>query len=248
VSFARVYDRIMADVPYRRWLDYIESIWDSQRFSPETVLDLACGTGNLSILLAKRGYKVTGIDMSSHMLEVARQKCAAEGLEVRFIRADMRRFRLETPVDAAVCVFDSLNYLLEPCDVRSAFASVFAALEPGGLFVFDVNTPERLSTIPEDVTIFEAEDYTVIWKDLWDAENKWWEVRLTGFIKEKESGKWRKFDEVHRERAFPLQELRSWLEQAGFSVKAVYDSGTFDTVSPLTFRAYFVAEKPGEGQ
>lgn len=130
VGFAEVYDQVMADVPYGLWLRYIKGIWANFACSPRTVLDLACGTGNLSLLLARDDYEVVGVDASSSMLEVARRKFAAEGFKSDFRLGDMKDFQLDVPVDAAICVFDSLNYLLEPQHVQSAFCCVTALSIP----------------------------------------------------------------------------------------------------------------------
>ncbi|HHW17427.1 MAG TPA: methyltransferase domain-containing protein [Firmicutes bacterium] len=244
-EFARIYDQVMSDVPYRAWFDYILNIWSIFGFWPTTVLDLACGTGNMSLLLAKRGFKVTALDASPSMLEVARKKAQAENLDIEFTCQDMRDFSLKFPVEAVISVFDSLNYLLEPDDLRSTFQRVFSALLPGGYFVFDVNTPHRLSSIPKTTTLLEGKNYFVVWRDHWDEKHRWWQVNLTGFIEY--DGKWSRFDEIHRERAFPLQDLERWLSEAGFSVEAIFDSCTFKKATPTTCRAYFVARKPIDG-
>jgi ubiquinone/menaquinone biosynthesis C-methylase UbiE len=243
IGFAKVYDEIMADVPYDRWLGYIESIWSANGFSPVSVLDLACGTGNMSLRLARSGYLVTGIDRSDQMLEVARQKARDEGLYIEFLKGRMEDFITEQQFDAAVCVFDSLNYLLEAKDVQSCFESVFGALNPGGYFMFDVNTRLRLSTIPTDTNIFQGPWFFVVWRDLWDESNEWWQANLTGFLKC--NGMWCRFDEIHRERAFPLETLAAWLEAAGFVVKGIYEPHAFKPAAETTLRAYFVAWKPG---
>ena len=245
IGFAQVYDRIMADVPYGLWMDYIEGMWTVFSSRPAMVLDLACGTGNMSLLMARRGYQVTGLDVSPAMLEIAKQKLQREGLYATFIQGDMRDFRLEHPIDAAICVFDSINYLLEPEDVKSAFRSVAGALVPGGLFVFDANTQHRLAMIPRETHLFEGSGHYLVWKDLWDPRKKWWRVDLTGFVRVGGSrgNCWQRFDEVHRERAFPIEKMKSWLEEAGFEVKAVYDSCSFRPASEMTSRAYYVARK-----
>lgn len=241
VSFAQIYDRVMADVPYRRWFQYISAIWERFSFTPRRILDLACGTGNFSVLLAKQGYEVVGLDASAHMLDVAREKVRNLGLSAEFVHADMRDFVLPEPVDGAVCLFDSLNYLLELNDIRCAFRCVHRCLRPGGLFVFDVNTPERLASIPSETTVFEGSDYFLVWSDIWDPDNRWWQVNLTGFIRK--GNTWERFDEIHKERAFPIEDLSRLLRETGFSVLAVYDSGSFKPASSFTARAYFVARK-----
>lgn len=242
VGFAKVYDEVMFDVPYDQWLKYIEAIWSVHSFLPGTVLDLACGTGNMSLRLASRGYTVTGIDRSEHMLAVARQKAGDHRLFVSFIQDDIKAFRTDSQFDAVVCIFDSLNYLLEASDIQSCFKSVFQALKPGGYFVFDVNTPFRLSTIVRDTSIFKGPWYFVVWQDYWDEQNRWWQVDLTGFIKQ--GDQWHRFDEIHRERAFPIENIAGWLENEGFVVRGIYESNTTKPASIATLRAYFAAQKP----
>ncbi len=241
-GFAKIYDEIMSDVPYDQWLDYIRSIWSVHSFSPDSVLDLACGTGNMSLLFARCGYMVTGIDRSQQMLDVARQKARDERLYIPFVNDDIKDFGTGHQFDAAVCLFDSLNYLLEACDIQSCFKSVFNALNPGGYFVFDVNTPFRLSTITRDTSVFQGPWYFVVWRDSWDEKHRWWQVNLTGFLKHNDT--WRRFDEVHRERAFPIETLAGWLEEEGFVVKGIYESNTLKPASVATLRAYFAAWKP----
>lgn len=243
VGFARVYDEIMFDVPYDQWLRYIEAIWSFHSFSPDTVLDLACGTGNMTLCLARSGYTVNGVDISKPMLDVARHKAREEGLIVSFIQGDMRTLKIDYLFDSVVCVFDSMNYLLGSSDIRSCFKSVFKVLRPGGFFVFDVNTPFRLSTIDRDTIVFQDSWYFVVWRDFWDERHEWWQVNLTGFIKD--NGMWHRFDEIHRERAFPLESIKKWLEEAGFDVEGIYEPNSMKPASATTLRAYFAARKPG---
>ncbi|HOL12245.1 MAG TPA: class I SAM-dependent methyltransferase [Bacillota bacterium] len=241
-GFAKIYDDVMSDVPYDEWLDYVMAIWEYHSFSPETVLDLACGTGNMSIRLARKGYKVTGVDSSPQMLEVAKEKAEREGLSISFINQDMRTLKIEEQFDSVICLFDSLNYLLEPSDVKSCFRSVFDVLKPGGYFIFDMNTYLRLSTVGKETLIFDGSCYFAVWQDYWDKRNKWWQVNLTGFTKEGEC--WHRFDEIHRERAFPLEDIAMWLEESGFTIRGVYDSTAMMPASPVTMRAYFACYKP----
>jgi SAM-dependent methyltransferase len=245
VRFAEVYDQIMSDVPYSRWADYIMTLWGEYDFHPKTVLDLACGTGNLTAILASFGYQVTGLDASSNMLAVAKSKMKARRLYADFVRKDMRSFSIDPPVDAAVCVFDSLNYLLEPIDLQMAYKSVSASIEQGGLFIFDVNTRSRLASIANEVSLMQGDDHFVIWADSYDAGKQWWKVQLTGFIKQGDV--WARFDEVHKERAFPIEDHKAWLKDAGFKVLAVYESCTFHPATEASSRVYFVAEKKEQG-
>src|SRR5713101_6171626 len=130
---AEVYDSLMAVVPYRHWVSYVERIWERFECSPTTVLDLACGTGNVTLELERRGYRVTGVDNSAAMLRQAQTKPARHA---RFLLQDARSLHLPEPVDACVCLFDSLNYLLTPEELAAAFTGVSRSLHPRGLFTF----------------------------------------------------------------------------------------------------------------
>lgn len=240
-SFAEVYDRIMADVPYDVWADYIEAVWRRFSFQPVKILDLACGTGNFTLELASRGYRMTGVDLSQAMLDVALRKAQRMNMDIKFFQSDLRNLELGDVFHGATCVFDSLNYLLEPSHLKAAFRSVAQHLTSGGLFVFDVNTPQRLAAIPYDIDIFDEEDYYVVWKDSYHRGKAMWQVNLTGFLKEGE--RWERFDEIHQERAFPIDDIKKWLTESGFVVLGVYDSCSFIPASQLTSRAYFVSRK-----
>lgn len=240
-EFAKIYDKVMSDVPYQLWFEYIRTIWTYHSFKPESLVDLACGTGNFTILLAKASYKVTGLDNSPEMIEIARNKAIDQGLDIKWICSDIRRFKLGKQVDGAVSVFDSINYLLEPDDLKSAFACVRDTIRPGGLFVFDMNTVKRLSSITAGTTIYQGPNYYLAWSDIWDEENKWWQVNLTGSIIE--GDRRMTFNEIHRERAYPLKKIRSWLEEAGFSVLGIYGPSRLLPATQSTSRAYFVSKR-----
>ena len=137
---ARAYDELMAGVPYRRWVDYVEKLLKQVRASPRTVLDIACGTGNVTFALADRGYEVAGVDLSAPMLAIARRKACRYRRDIPFFQGDMRCLSLPERYDLAVCLYDSLNYLLSPDDVQQAFASAYRVLHPGGHYIFGVNT------------------------------------------------------------------------------------------------------------
>lgn len=240
-NFAKIYDKVMSDVPYKLWFEYINTIWNYHSFMPESVLDLACGTGNFSVLLAKAGYKVTGLDNSPEMLEIAKDKAIDQGLDIKWICDDMRQFKLNEKVDGAVSVFDSMNYLLEPEDIQNTFACVRDTLYPGGLFVFDMNSVNRLSSIATETTTYQGSNYCITWMDTWDEEKKWWQVQLTGFIME--NGRCINVNEIHRERAYAFKNIRAWLGGAGFSVLGVYGPSGLLPATQSTSRAYFVSKR-----
>lgn len=173
-SLAGAYDGLTRDIPYEKILDFIEAVLQKDGKRPETVLDLACGTGSMSVLLAKRGYRVLASDISEEMLTVAAEK--AMELEENppfFIHQSMQRLRLPQPVELVVCLLDSLNYLDEPADCPAAFRRVWQALTPGGVFLFDINTPYKLKELDGQVFLDETENSYCVWRAEFDAaENR----------------------------------------------------------------------------
>ncbi len=244
-AFSRIYDRIMAHVGYEQWADYVEQILDRFGHRPRDLLDLACGTGASSLPFARRGYRVTGVDLSADMLARAREKARTAGLPVVFHHGDMRRleevFRPPRPgFDLVICLYDSLNYVLEPAELARVFAGVRSLLRPRGLFIFDVNTAGRLAGAVPTTTFFEEEDLALVWENSYDRESSIWQVVLTGFLRLPD-GRWERFREVHRERAYTAQELEAALGAGGLRPRAAYAAFGFDPPAPDTARIYYVA-------
>ena len=142
-ALARYYDRLTTDVDYAGWADYVERHVQKQKRPVRTVAELGCGTGSLTELLARRGYRMTAVDLSPDMLAMADQKC--QGLGVLFLCQDMSRLVLPSPADAVISCLDSMNYVTRPAALRRTFRRVYRALAPGGLFLFDVKTPAALA-------------------------------------------------------------------------------------------------------
>ena len=205
--FASLYDRVMADIEYDEWAEFILTEATARGWAGGRILDLACGTGNSAAPLLKRGYGVTGVDASPHMLEQARQKFPdGEWLQGSFTDFSAgRRFGL------VQCVFDALNNLLDPRDFSAAARRVREHLEPGGVFIFDVNTSYGLENLWDGEIIQEwlGSDWYG-WKHSWDGDTRIATVEaafLTGG---------RTYLEVHRERAYDQEELTHLLGEAGF--------------------------------
>jgi ubiquinone/menaquinone biosynthesis C-methylase UbiE len=237
---AEVYDSLMAVVPYYHWVSYVERIWDRFDLSPSKVLDLACGTGNVTLELARRGYWTTGIDNSAAMIRQAQGK-ARPG--VRFLIQDARRLELPESYDGCVCLFDSLNYLLTPEELSSAFAGVYRHLQPQGLFVFDVNTIralERGMFTQEGTGADPSLSYT--WRSEYDPETRLCRIAMH-FQVQTPTGT-REFHETHVQRGYPLEEIRGLLDAAGFEVPGIYQGLGFRTATERSDRAYFVARRP----
>ena len=172
-SLASAYDGLTTDIPYDTMLDFLEAILHKSGKRPETVLDLACGTGSMSLLLAQRGYRVLASDISEEMLTVAAQKTIHLANPPFYICQSMQRLRLPEPVDAVFCLLDSLNYLDEPTDCKKTFERVYKSLKSGGMFLFDINTPEKLKGLDGQVFLDENEESYCVWRTEFDeAENR----------------------------------------------------------------------------
>ena len=243
--FAKLYDRVMQDVGYDFWIDYIEQILARFKATPRSILDLACGTGNTTLPFARRGYRVIGIDRSPEMLAIAREKAVRAGLEITFIEADMRHFQLSSAVDLVTCLYDSINYLLEPGDLVEVCRRVMQTLNPGGLFIFDVNSAYRLSHIPDTTMFVEDDGFALVWENQYRQAERIWQIKLTGFVRSN-GGLYRQFKEVHEERAFTVDEVAAAIDRAGLKLLAAYAAYGFDPPDDETARIYFVAEKGRE--
>ena len=241
--FAQVYDRIMDDVPYEKWADFIEATLERLGDKPQRVLDLACGTGNTTLPFAQRGYEMVGIDLSPEMLDVARQKAAAEGYDIDFSLQDMRNFEVQSPVDLVICLYDSLNYILSERGLSSVFRSVNRALGPGGLFMFDINSTYKLSQVGNGTIFIETEELSLVWQNSYDFANRVWQIDLTGFLLTAD-GKYEKFKETHREKAYSAAVVEKALERNGFVTLGIHDGYTTKLATEESRRIFFVAQKP----
>lgn len=243
-EFASLYDWVMDGVKYEMWADYVCRI--SKRFgvTGTKLLDIACGTGNTSFTMARRGYIVTGLDISPQMLAVAQQKRSSLDIasQVRFVCEDMRQFSLDETYDVITCLYDSINYLTDPGDLVKTFKCVRAHMKPTSLFILDVNTEHQLAlTKRNHPTLFErGEDVALFWRDEWCPRTKIWRVRLDGFVKD--GDKYRRFTEIHEERAYSISEIEEALSQAGLDRSFVFDAYSFNPPRHDSARLYFVAQ------
>ncbi len=235
------YDTLTADVDYACWADYAEGHFRRGKRPVNRVLDLCCGTGSLTLELGRRGYEMTGVDLSEEMLTQAEEKCREAGLEVPFFHQDMSALRLPERVDVCVCFLDSVNYVLKPERLKRAFRRVWDCLEPGGLFLFDADTPEKLSAMDGQVFLDETEDVFCVWRGEY-SEKK----RICSFwmdIFEREGGLWRRGGELHEEYAYTMDELEEYLREAGFAQVRRYGELKFRAPKPGEQRIFFAAIK-----
>ena len=217
-ALAGAYDGLMQDALYRKRADYLQRQFRRSAIPVHTVLDLACGTGTIACMLAEQGYAVTATDGSAEMLTEAMRKAADLDLEQPpfFLHQSMPKLRLTEPVDAVVSTIDSLNYLTRPGDVQETFRRVGKYLRPGGLFIFDVNSPYKLRRMDGQVYTDETEDSFCVWRTAFSEKTKvctyWVDLFQRG-----RGDVWHRSCEEHRERAWEEAELREWLAAAGFS-------------------------------
>lgn len=255
-AIAHVYDKLNSEIDYAAWADFVERCFD--RFlpaRPELVLDLACGTGSMTLSLADRGYDMIGVDGSEDMLsEAFLRKGEREG--ILFLQQDMRAFELYGTVGAVTCCLDSLNYLLTPEDLRSCFACVHNYLDPDGLFLFDMNTPYKFKNvyannayILEDELVFEPltegeqeerVPFLCAWQNTYSEQTCICDFDLSLF-EELENGFYRRSDEHQQERCYEWDEIESALKVCGFELLGNYADFNFSPITETTERWYVCA-------
>lgn len=241
---AGCYDELTYDVNYAAWADYIEKHFAKRGLPGKTVLDLACGTGSLTRELAGRGYEMIGVDISPEMLSEAAEKNAdASGTPPLFLCQPMERLDLYGTIDACVCCLDSVNYVTDPKKLEKAFARVHLFLMPGGLFLFDVNTPEKLEGLDGQVFLDETEDAYCVWRAEYSRRSRICSYFMDIFRLDRATGQWDRGEELHRERAYTPAELTGFLERAGFRDIKVY--GDLRMRPPVSGeqRVFFAARK-----
>ena len=238
-ALAVSYDRLTNDVDYKATVEFYQQILDREGLQPRTAVDLACGTGSVAWLLAEKGLCVTGVDMSAEMLTIAAQK---EG-ENRPVFACQKLQELSLPkgVDLAVCALDSLDYITEPADCRKAISQIYRVLNPGGCFIFDVNTPEKLRAMDGQVFLDEDDEVYCIWRGSFDEETNICTYGMDLF--QREGDTWLRSQEEHQEYAYSAKQLVSYLKEAGFTNIQVFGDRKFSSPEPGEQRIYLKARK-----
>ena len=240
-DLAQSYDRLTNDVDYGAVVDFYFQLLEHAGCKPRTAADLACGTGSVALLLAERGLSVTAVDMSEDMLTVAQQK--AEGLKKAplFLCQPLQKLQLIRGVDLAVCALDSLDYITEPSDCEEAICRVYKALNPGGVFIFDVNTPEKLRAMDGQVFLDEDDDVYCVWRGEFDGQTNICTYAMDLF--QRSGDVWHRSFEEHREYAYTREMLTGYLKKAGFTGIRVYGDGRMDAPNAQDQRIYFMARK-----
>lgn len=244
-GFAKLYDLFMDNIDYESWGTYLHSLLKEYGITSGIVLDLGCGTGTITEFLADKGYDMIGVDNSFEMLEEALEKRIESGHNILYLEQDMREFELYGTVSAVVSICDSLNYITEYDDLISVFRLVNNYLDPKGLFIFDLNTDAKFKNINDSTIAENREEGSFIWENTYFEDERLNEYALTIFSPCKD-GRYEKLEEVHYERAYSLDEIKSALENAGMDFIAAYDAFTHNPPSPDSERIYIIAGEHGK--
>ncbi|MBE7048846.1 MAG: class I SAM-dependent methyltransferase [Ruminococcaceae bacterium] len=240
-DFATLYDMLTFDVDYEQMADFIQSRLKQNGHDKGLVLDLACGTGTLTLALSARGYDMLGADNSEDMLSVARQKKGAE--KILFLHQPMESFELYGTVDAIVCALDSVNYLTEAEDFTSMLRLCANYLNPGGILIFDVNSEYKFShVLGQETYTYEQDNIYYIWENDFEKETGLCQLYLT-FFEKTEKGLYRRIDEEHTQRVYTHEDIKKALAQAGLSLQACYDGYRDKAPDATTQRIVYEAIK-----
>lgn len=241
-NFAYIYDKLMKpDVDYGKWVDYIENIFDYYNIDVKIAAELACGTGNFTIPLAKRGYDMIATDISEDMLNVARDKAYREGVDVLFLNQSITDIDLYGTADAFLCMIDGINYILPPKSLYEAFWKIrHCFLDPDGVFVFDISTRHKLKNVIGNNTFIHSEsDIFYTWQNRYINSKNISDMYLNFFVKS-ENG-YKRFEERHLQKAYTIKEIKYLLTKAGFKDIEVFSPLTFDAPKENDERIVFTA-------
>lgn len=241
-GFAQVYDKLMADTPYDLWLEHLLFAFNKHGIGGKEVLDLACGTGELSNRLAKKGYKVLGVDLSQEMLEIAQEKAYNNNLKVKYINQDMTELELHNTYDSVISFCDGFNYIIDENDLKKIFSKVNKYLNKNGLFIFDISSEYKLEHIlGQNVFSDTGEDVTYIWENYYDSETKLLEFDLTIF--KKVNDLYEREYEAHIQRAYSIDEIEKIMNQTGFEILEIRDTNTNGSLTEVSERVLFIGKK-----
>ncbi len=241
-DFSRFYDLLTDNVEYEKRADYFCRLLSMCGINGGIMLDLACGTGSISVAMADRGFDVIGVDSSIGMLNAARRKVYESGKDILLLNQSMDELDLFGTIDCAVCVLDSINHLDDEEQVRDTFEKVSLFMNPGGAFAFDVNTLYKHKNILADnAFVYDLDELYCVWQNSYNEEDGSVDIDIDFF--EEEDGAYYRSSESFTEQAYELDDISRWLEEAGFEVVGIYDDMTTESVTPETQRAVFLAKK-----
>jgi SAM-dependent methyltransferase len=242
--FAYIYDYLMQDVNYDGWLEFVESQSETYAVKGKDILDIACGTGELSLRLAGEGYAVTGVDLSEDMLVIAQQKALDRNRVLTLFQQDMSKLDLQREYDLITIFCDSLNYLEKEEDVMQTFSHVYTHLKQDGLFLFDVHSLYKISQIFMNQTFTLTDDsVSYIWDCFPGEAPNSVEHELTFFVHDEDTDLYEKVEELHKQRTYPVLQLTEWLDNEGFEVLNISADFTGQTPADNSERIFFTCRK-----
>ncbi len=246
IQVAPLYDLLMTGVPYDDWVAYLKQLLHNRGTHPKRVLDLACGTGNVSAILVQEGFTVTGVDIAPDMIAEAKRKAERSSLSIDYYVQDAAELDLpDEKFDLCVCLFDSLNYIIEPARLALAMRRVAQHLAPGGLFIFDINSEFALKNhfFDQDNLAHDEERLMYDWDSSYSSVTRLCTVEMKFWYRE-ESGERRAFEEVHVQYAYRADEITKMLDDAGFKDISIYQAYTLRAPTRTSDRLFFVSRKP----
>jgi ubiquinone/menaquinone biosynthesis C-methylase UbiE len=244
-NFAEIYDYLMTGDDYDLWVDQIIRIFNQYNFQPRKTLELACGTGNITTRLYKKGYSIIGSDISDAMLEVANEKAINDNLRIRFINQDMRNITYNKKVDCVLSICDGLNYIITKEDLEKTFSSVASVLKPKGLFIFDLSTVYKYENIiGNNVFTENFEFFSYIWDNEYNKEEQLLTFNLTIFIETHED-LFERFIEEHKQKAHEINKIRELLKK-DFTLLGIFSEEGLKEIKEKDERIFFVAQRNEE--
>lgn len=242
-GFASAYDYLMQDTPYDEWYEHLKDLLKDLK--GKEILDLACGTGEMTNRLAKDGYKVLGVDLSPEMLEMAQEKAYSKNLKVHYVQQDMTTLELFHKYDAIISYCDGFNYIQSEDHLKNVFSKVYDYLKPEGLFIFDISSYYKLSEVlGENVIAETGEDIAFIWENYFDPQTELLEFDLTIF--ESRGDLYERIEEVHVQKAYRLDTVKNLMADSGFKIMTMLDTDTRQAINETSERWLFVGRKIDE--
>lgn len=241
-DFALIYDKFMENVEYDKWAEFVDKNLKENDIEGYKILELACGTGNVTGLLRKMDYEMTGVDISDKMLSLAQEKSHEEGLKITYLNQDIIELDLNRKFDAVISFCDGINYIVNRDDLNKVFENVYKHLNSGGLFIFDISSEYKLKNILGNNTFAEtSEDSAYIWENYYDEETRILEFDLNIFVEDE--GVYIRSLESHIQKAHKVEELKKILEDKGFKIIGAYGNIDFGPIEEDSERVFICAQK-----
>lgn len=239
---AEYYDMLMDDVNYERWCDFIETIFSAYKVAPNTILDTACGTGNITIPMAAKGYSLWGADISEEMLAIAENKARSKNQNIKFVKQNMTELTLNNSFDAVLCMCDGVNYIIEETALKQFLKGVYGLLNSNGVLIFDISSSYKLIEILGYNTLFqEKDDFCYVWENSYIEDQGILEMRLNFFVPEEDL--YKRLEEYHLQKVYSIDYIRERLIEAGFDKINIYDDLELKPPSSESERIFFAAQK-----